>query len=670
MLKVLRLESGAVRGGVAGGSLTMNQTLEGHGGAVTGCVWNPSFPKLTTSDSNGLIIVWMLHKGSWFEEMINNRNKGKVADMAWSTDGQKIAIAYDDGHVIVGGVGGKREWGKDLPISSPIATVLWSPDGQTLVFGTTDGTVRLYDAVGNPVGTVPIAGNSNSNGSAGQGPTRLVAIDWFSPFPQENKNETETETETTHRCLAIGFENGNVLLQCGALDKNPNILRTGLRVTHVQWNPRGTVLCVAGVHAAKDVNAVHFYATNGALVSSLKIPGTKIAALTWESGGLRVGIAVDSFIYFANIVPDHVWGFCRDTLVYLGSGGTYVIFRNVATNATATKQVPGLRKIAARGDFCVLATETDTPGSCSLRLCTPNGSVLGTKTVEVEPLFLTMTETFVVVASHSSVYAWRHDKSWVSGVRDTESVFRIDSVVRDTVKTSSGDPIAALAANRDTALLCLRSGKCVTLKLPTLAVTASFSVKCRAKDVALNCTNTKFSVIDTSGVFGVFDLPDELLGEHSSVFGGAPPGDASRKEPPQPLKPKFTRKDTWQQKWSLDDESACATMEKHKMLVWRGETCEEPVLSSAHIGAFENLVVTAVLLDEILAMGNTGGWRGEGGANGGTDGDTKDTSFASCVLSFDTKPLRDTRALLLNPSAAADDALQVWNFLTEHTPPA
>jgi hypothetical protein len=75
-------------------------------------------------------------------------------------------------------------------------------------------------------------------------------------------------------------------------------------------------------------------------------------------------------------------------------------------------------------------------------------------------------------------------------------------------------------------------------------------------------------------------------------------------------------------------------------------------------------------VDEIWAMGNTCGWRGEGGANGGTDGDTKDTSFASCVLSFDTKPLRDTRALLLNPSAAADDALQVRNFLTEHTLPA
>lgn len=27
--------------------------------------WNPLFRKLTTSDENGLIIVWMLHKGMW-----------------------------------------------------------------------------------------------------------------------------------------------------------------------------------------------------------------------------------------------------------------------------------------------------------------------------------------------------------------------------------------------------------------------------------------------------------------------------------------------------------------------------------------------------------------------------------------------------------------------------
>ena len=84
----------------------MNQTLEGHNGSVM-CVAS-QFRKLTTSDQHGLIIVWMLHKGMWFEEMINNRNKSVVVDMKWTDDGQKICIVYKDGAVIVGGVDGNR----------------------------------------------------------------------------------------------------------------------------------------------------------------------------------------------------------------------------------------------------------------------------------------------------------------------------------------------------------------------------------------------------------------------------------------------------------------------------------------------------------------------------------------------------------------------------------
>jgi hypothetical protein len=64
------------------------------------CVtWNPHYRKLTTSDQYGLIIVWMLHKGMWFEEMINNRNKSVVRDMKWKYNGQEICIIYEDGAV-------------------------------------------------------------------------------------------------------------------------------------------------------------------------------------------------------------------------------------------------------------------------------------------------------------------------------------------------------------------------------------------------------------------------------------------------------------------------------------------------------------------------------------------------------------------------------------------
>ena len=37
--------------------------------------------KVTSVDSNGLIIVWMMHKNQWVEEMVNNRNKSEVTDV-------------------------------------------------------------------------------------------------------------------------------------------------------------------------------------------------------------------------------------------------------------------------------------------------------------------------------------------------------------------------------------------------------------------------------------------------------------------------------------------------------------------------------------------------------------------------------------------------------------
>lgn len=42
--------------------LSMNQTLEGHTGKVQVITWNEQNEKLTTSDQNGLIIVWTMHK--------------------------------------------------------------------------------------------------------------------------------------------------------------------------------------------------------------------------------------------------------------------------------------------------------------------------------------------------------------------------------------------------------------------------------------------------------------------------------------------------------------------------------------------------------------------------------------------------------------------------------
>jgi WD repeat-containing protein 35 len=56
------------QGIAASSNLSMNQTLEGHSGAVICVAWNPVHRKLTTSDEDGLIIMWTMNRGAWEEE--------------------------------------------------------------------------------------------------------------------------------------------------------------------------------------------------------------------------------------------------------------------------------------------------------------------------------------------------------------------------------------------------------------------------------------------------------------------------------------------------------------------------------------------------------------------------------------------------------------------------
>jgi hypothetical protein len=51
-----------------------SQNLEGHSGSIICSSWNHPYMKVTTSDENGLIIVWVYtDTGDWVEEMVNNR---------------------------------------------------------------------------------------------------------------------------------------------------------------------------------------------------------------------------------------------------------------------------------------------------------------------------------------------------------------------------------------------------------------------------------------------------------------------------------------------------------------------------------------------------------------------------------------------------------------------
>ena len=200
--------------------LSMKQTLEGHKNQVMVVTWNEGYKKLTTSDHNGLIIVWMLHKGMWFEEMINNRNKSFVKDMKWTADGQKICIVYEDGAVIVGSVDGNRLWGKELNLQ--LAKVQWSPGARVIRLCTTQGECHIYDSNGNAVSKL-----STKLLQGGGLSSYIVGIDWYT-----GREGAPSDYEIP--VLALCTDTGRMQLMRHENDESPIIVDTKMKVNGIK----------------------------------------------------------------------------------------------------------------------------------------------------------------------------------------------------------------------------------------------------------------------------------------------------------------------------------------------------------------------------------------------------------------------------------------------------
>lgn len=360
LLKVLKLESasnapaagnnqGRALNMVPQSNLCMNQSLEGHKEAVQVVTWNDAQQKLTTSDRDGVIMVWMMYKDNWYEEMTNDRKKSTVKGMSWTSDGQQICIVYEDGAIIVGSVDGNRIWGKELKNVS-LTGVQWNPDGRLLLFSMKNGEVHLYDNQGSfvmklNVQCVPL------------GPTRsitVVGMSWFSRMQSFNRPS-----------LAICYETGKFQIMRNENDDIPIIVDTKLQATDCQWNHDGSVLAVCGMKTFgndKDSNVVMFYSPFGVHLRTLRIPGHEISSLTWEGRSLRIALAVDSFIYFANIRPDYMWCYFGKTVCYLNADttktGSYVVtFWDTISNQCNNKHVDEPIAMASSTDHCVIAVE-------------------------------------------------------------------------------------------------------------------------------------------------------------------------------------------------------------------------------------------------------------------------------------------------------------------------
>nr|KAG5696704.1 hypothetical protein BaRGS_012073 [Batillaria attramentaria] len=519
--------------------------------------------------------------------------------MKWTSDGQKICIVYEDGAVIVGSLDGNRIWGKELR-SLQLACVEWSPDGKKILFGIAKGEVQVFDNTGNFISKLQVYCLTNVTGAI-----HIAGLEWY--------NGLNGYVEPNCPSLALCFDNGRCQIMRSEIDENPILIDTGMQVAQIGWNHTGAILAVAGSQHAigqdKEVNVVQFYTPLGEHLRTLKVPGKTMYSASWEGGSLRIALAVDSFIYFANIRPDYKWGYCTNTVVYSFTkperAEHCVIFWDTKNNEKYVKYVKNLISITACGDYCCLATKADEAvGQYVLVLCNSIGTPLDSKYIEMDPVYLTMTKTHIIATCKEAFYCWQFKNPKKLATLEmatrrkagSEKLFHIDDIPSGTAtqdeidfsKAYAGteDPICCVCASDKALIVGRESGALVRYAMPSLALTHKYTLNCRPHQLSLNCSSSRLAIIDIAGVLTFFDLdtrvtdPDgrEVVGEHLS----------------------FERKDVWDMKWAEDNSELFAMMEKTRMYIFRSLDPEEPILSSGYICQFSDLQIKAVLLDEVM----------------------------------------------------------------------
>ncbi|XP_065214168.1 WD repeat-containing protein 35 [Planococcus citri] len=627
LLKIMKLDSEKTKN--AGGT-SMNQNLEGHSGNVQIVAWNEQYQKLTSSDDNGLIIVWVLHKGTWYEEMINNRNKSVVKGVAWNYDGQKVCIAYEDGAVIVGSVDGSRIWGKELK-KLGLTAVQWSPNSKYILFGTRNGELHLYDDEGVFTTKIKVCCLP-----AVHVIIHIAAIHWY--------NGRNGYVEENCPVLAIVYQSGHMQLMKNQHDEKPIILDIGMYVSSCRWNHDGSILAVTGstilVGEAKETNIVQFFSPYGEHIRTLKLPGSQVSDCSWEGSSLKIALAVDTFVFFANIRPNYSWCYFSNTVVFPVKNHlkneTVVTFWDTKNNECNQKIVKSLLSLDAHKDHCVMAIETETSSAqYMLMVCNVLTTVIDCKFMDLKPIWVCINSTHIFAASQENFIVWHyitpksrssmfklgnasHKKERLYHIDDTPS--GVAEVIQDLDKNfefssrsqPTKDPICCMTCSNKTLLIGRRSGTIQRYTLPQVALIQRFALSTRPQSIAINCNSTKFSVIDCTGALSLINLHKDIPDKYgvSKEDGGV----------------QIDRRDVWDMKWASDNPQYLAIMERNRMYVLKDGLPEEPINSSAYIADFENLEIKGVLLDEVIT--------------------SADKLSPESVINFETKSLRDTRELL------------------------
>ena len=406
-------------------------------------------------------------------------------------------------------------------------------------------------------------------------------------------------------------------------DETPIIFDTEIKVTCITWNYYGSILAVSGIaeNESANKNRVKFYNQQGDLIQVLKVQGKCITSCSWEKDGLRIAMSVDSYIFFAIIKPDYKWGYFESTIVFttnnnspaeesFGGVTNKVVFWNINSNTKHVKVVKNLLKIAAFGNYCVLAYKFQPDNSdvekqdqkSTLILCNSIGTPIDTINIEHTVNHLAITNHRVIAASKQNVSIWKFNiPTSQSSVTRNLSANRklITNISIDenqendlySVFMSRNDPISCICIQEKNLIIAQESGCFQQLILPNSSIVQRFNIRDLVlfnlipARIQLNNDYSKLAIIDTLGSLFIYDF--ELIDS----------SDSSKKKLLD-----FERKDVWDIKWANDNNNVLAFCEKTKLIAVDAQTLEleDPIQTNNYIYQLDDLSIKTISLDELI----------------------------------------------------------------------
>jgi len=285
-----------------------------------------------------------------------------------------------------------------------------------------------------------------------------------------------------------------------------------------------------------------------------------------------------------------------------------------------------------------VTTPTTNTDVYTIQLRNAIGAVVDTKTLPFVPKYVSMSNFHIVAANDRTVYSWHFQSQAVrSGLstlnttdeesRGHQSKLRMFDIANTSFTTAQSpetfqiiseaisDPICSTTISDKYLVIGRKSGSITRFNLPHLTPENTYTTDREPARMMLNCTSTKLGLVDVNGLFSVYDLEARVSDADNESNNRNVVGVYYGK------RMAIERKDVWDMRWSEDDAEMIVVMEKTKMVVFNGETAEEPVVSSAYLGRFRDLEVRVIAMDTLMMH--------------------PDKISRECVMDFETKSLRE-----------------------------